>query len=136
MDISRHPVDLALLSPGHFLALTELPELRAVVVRLTSTKRFDMLTRMRDDFWRRWKAEYLAALQACPRWCASRANSEVGSLILIKDEKPPPAKLPLARVHLVSIGLDGKVYAAFVRRRNCHPGSSGLRQLHNKYTGV
>ena len=65
IDTSNHPEDLAPLIPGHFLishALTELSEPETVNFDIIPVKRYNLFTRMCDDFWRRWKAEYLSTL--------------------------------------------------------------------------
>ena len=39
-----------------------------------------------DEFWRRWRKEYLATLQARSKWTKERTNLRVGDLVLIKDK--------------------------------------------------
>lgn len=88
------------LTPGHFLVgepLLALPEL-PVPDKVPLTKRYLMVTRMRDDFWSRWSKEYLHELQILTKWDQVKESAAVDQVVLIKDELTRPARWPLARV--------------------------------------
>ena len=40
-----------------------------------------------DGFWRRWRRDYVAALQARPKWRKEEENLEVGDIVLLVDEQ-------------------------------------------------
>ena len=40
-----------------------------------------------DGFWRRWSRDYVAALQARPKWRESEENLSVGDVVLLVDEQ-------------------------------------------------
>ena len=41
-----------------------------------------------DEFWRRWRAEYLPLLQRRQKWLAPQLNFKVGDLVLLVEESP------------------------------------------------
>ena len=41
-----------------------------------------------DEFWRRWRAEYLPLLQRRQKWLAPQRNFKVGDLVLLVEESP------------------------------------------------
>lgn len=90
--------DLVALTPGHFLVGTPLmsfPEPSEEIDLTTPLRcRWQMLTRMRNSFWFRWRSEVLHHLQQRSRWLKQRANLAVGDVVLIKDELTPPGRWP------------------------------------------
>ena len=38
-------------------------------------------------FWRRWRRDYVAALQARPKWRLEEENLKVGDIVLMVDEQ-------------------------------------------------
>ena len=110
--------DLRALTPSHFLNegvsviipdgdLPDLPENRL--------NRFQLLQRIRNNFWKRWSAEYLLHLQEREKWRDPQDNFGVGQLVLIKDDRYPPSKWPLGRVTEVHPGPDGLVRVATIK---------------------
>ncbi|XP_076302063.1 uncharacterized protein LOC143220282 [Lasioglossum baleicum] len=110
--LSDDPSDLTALTPGHFLigtALQAIPEpslLDEVTNRLT---RWQLITKMRDQFWARWKREYLQGLTSRSKWRKVQDDVTMGNLCLIIDEQTPPSRWPLARVKEAHPGADGRV---------------------------
>lgn len=116
--LSKNPEDLAPLTPGHFLVghpLTTLPESGFFNHDVTPASRYRLVTKMRDDFWRRWKSEYLSTLQPRARWHDVKDQIKVNSIVLIKDADTPPCKWPLARVIDVHVSADGQIRHVKVR---------------------
>lgn len=109
ISISKDPGDLAPLTPGHFLighALSTLPEPGFVDFDKTPVDRYRLVSKMKDDFWRRWRSDYLHTLQ--PRTCWKNVQDSVvlNSLVLVTDENTPPAKWPLGRIVKLHPGKD------------------------------
>jgi len=67
-----------------------------------------------EHFWKRWSKEYLQRLQGISKW-HSASVIQMNSLVLIADERFPPAKWPLARVTRLHPGEDGCVRVVTVR---------------------
>ena len=40
-----------------------------------------------DGFWKRWSRDYVAALQARPKWRESEENLSIGDVVLLVDEQ-------------------------------------------------
>jgi NAD(P)H-hydrate repair Nnr-like enzyme with NAD(P)H-hydrate dehydratase domain len=70
---------------------------------------------MRDQFWSRWKREYLQQLIPRTKWKEATAKYTPGQLCLILNENMPPAKWPLARIAAVHPGSDGLVRVVTVK---------------------
>ena len=72
-----------------------------------------------NQFWRRWREEFLVGLRESHRWKQKEASSQspisVGDLIVVHDEGLPRGFWKLARVESVIAGRDGKVRGATVR---------------------
>jgi len=70
-SLSEDPNDLSFLSPGHFLigdTLTSYPEADLIDIKVNRLSRWQMLERMRQQFWKRWSSEYLLSLQRRNKW--------------------------------------------------------------------
>lgn len=109
---TEDPEDLDVLTPAHFLIgrmpglLPEPPSPPGPENRLT---RYQTMQRVRDQFWKRWSREYLHHLQERTKWRVPAENFQVGQIVLIKDDRYPPAKWPLGRIISVFTGPDGLV---------------------------
>ena len=64
-----------------------------------------------NQFWHRWKVEYLASLQVRQKWTATTRNFCVGDIVLVKDEEIFTNRngWPMARVEEVYPSDDGMV---------------------------
>ncbi|XP_043494166.1 uncharacterized protein LOC122519065 [Polistes fuscatus] len=116
--LSSDTDDLRALTPSHFLnegvstliqdaELVKLPENRLGI--------FQLLQRIRNNFWKRWSGEYLAHLQCREKWRDPCENFKVGQLVLVRDDRYPPSKWPLGRVTEVHPGPDGLVGVVTVK---------------------
>lgn len=118
ISMSRDPMDLAPLTPGHFLvghALTTLPEPGFESLDLTPTCRYRLITKIRDDFWRRWKTDYLQTLQPRTRWQHVKDPLLLNSMVLLAEKDTPPAKWPIGRVVKLHPARDNFVRTVTVR---------------------
>ena len=101
--------DLSVLTPGHFLvgtALTAPPE-PFLDFSVTGLRRWQMVSNMRNHFWRRWRKEVLHHLQVSAKWFCAKRDLRVGDLVLLKDDLQPPQKWSLARILQLHPGPDG-----------------------------
>ena len=64
---------------------------------------------MANEFWVRWKKEYLLSLQPRQKWQKKRRDSKVNDIVLLQDDLAPRNEWKLARVTEVYPGLDSKV---------------------------
>ena len=128
-EISNDPCDMSALTPGHFLIggpLTSIAEPRLVDENIGLLNRWKMLTKITQQFWKRWSSEFLARLQERSKWIFKEKNITIGELLLIKNESISPLRWPLGRVIELHTGKDGKVRVVTLRtvggliKRNIH----------------
>jgi Family of unknown function (DUF5641)/Integrase zinc binding domain len=113
MPLSCDPNDVQPLTPGHFLIgrpLKATPEHDVTDVPMTRLQRWDRVTLVQQQFWKRWTREYLHSLQMRQK-NFKRMDVKPGQLVLVKDEATPSLKWPLARIHRTIPGKDGIVRA-------------------------
>ena len=116
--LSDDPDDLQALTPtslmhgGSFMLIPE-PECPNIPEnRLT---RYQLLQRIRNAYWKRWSREYLHHLQERSKWRGTTENFAVGELVVVRDDRSPPAKWPLGRITEVHPRTDGLVRVFAVR---------------------
>ena len=51
-----------------------------------------------NQFWQRWKTEYLSSLQERQKWNKVHKNLQINDVVLVKDESTPRGQWPLGRV--------------------------------------
>jgi hypothetical protein len=117
VPLSEDPLDLAYLSPGHFLIgrpLNALPVKTVNSKHVNHVQRWFRIADMNKQLWERWSQEYLVTLQKKHKWTTSSDNIKVGVLVLLKDPGAPPAVWKLGRITEVVSGIDGKVRVVMV----------------------
>ena len=106
------------ISPNHLLLL------RAAVKPLPgvfdasesiSRRRWRYVQYLADQFWLKWKREYLPTLQSRQKWRHDERNLKVGDVVLMMDADSPRGSWPLARVEEVKVSQDGRVRKAIVK---------------------
>ncbi|XP_048508863.1 uncharacterized protein LOC105691000 [Athalia rosae] len=108
--VSDDPEDTQVLIPGHFLigtALNAVPEPSLLDVSTNRLSRWQFIQQRMQQFWHTWSTQYLQRLQAISKWHHPHNNIQVGSLVLITDERLPPGKWLMARVLKLLPGDDG-----------------------------
>nr|CAI5825630.1 unnamed protein product [Callosobruchus analis] len=71
------------------------------------TERYQLIDRMVQDFWKRWRLEYLSGLQVRTKWYKSAPKLEKGMVVLLREENSPPLHWPLGVIQEVFPGKDG-----------------------------
>jgi hypothetical protein len=69
--LTSDPEDLNVLTPAHFLIGVSsgiLPDTESLQILTDYLGRFQLLQRIRNQFWRKWSSEYLQHLQARGKW--------------------------------------------------------------------
>lgn len=116
--VTEDPEDLSILTPGHFLigaALTAPPERDLTDIKSNYLHRWQLMQKIQQDFWKKWKSEYLARLQQRPKWLTSNLQLKVGHLVLMLDEQTPPTLWRLGRIEATHPGTDGKIRVVTIR---------------------
>lgn len=116
--LSSDPDDLHALTPFHFLVGSTsalLPEDDLSEEPQNRLNRFQLLQRIRNQFWRRWSSEYLLHLQEREKWRETHENFCIGRLVLVRDDRYPPSKWPLGRIVELHPGPDDLVRVVTVK---------------------
>ncbi|XP_058446192.1 uncharacterized protein LOC131427220 [Malaya genurostris] len=118
-SLSSNPESLEALTPGHFLVgqpLNMLPEPEVTHLKVNYLDRWKMVQRYTEEFWRRWRDEYMATLQPRGKWKMKQDNLKLGSLVLVKNDNSPPSTWDLARIVAVHPDQQGLVRNVTLRR--------------------
>jgi hypothetical protein len=93
--------------PWHLLISRPLDSIREITfleVEPNLLKRWQLVQRVVQHFWKRWSSEYLSRLQQRPKWCSTWNKIQEGDVILVEDEHLPPLG-STAAVHPGNRGL-------------------------------
>ncbi|UYV73851.1 hypothetical protein LAZ67_11001138, partial [Cordylochernes scorpioides] len=116
--MSNDPNDQRVLTPAHFL-LTEpsscVPEDDLLLVKNHLLTRWQLVQRVLQHLWKRWSKDYLNNLQQRNKWKTISPNVDIDTLVLIKEERMPPARWLMGRVVETHPGKDGLVRVVSVR---------------------
>ncbi|XP_038120581.1 uncharacterized protein LOC119770210 [Culex quinquefasciatus] len=110
--MSDDPNDLEPLTPARFLvqsSLQTVPDVDLSAIPMNRLDKFQTMQRMLQDFWTRWRREYLCQLQGRVKRWKPPIQIEVGKLVVIKDENSPPMRWKMGRIFEVHPGEDGVV---------------------------
>jgi len=76
---------------------------------LYSRRRWRRVQHLINEFWSRWKKEFILSLQQRQKWIRPRRNLQVNDIVLIKDGNAPRNQWPMARVEDTTLDSDGLV---------------------------
>ncbi|XP_053969571.1 uncharacterized protein LOC128871659 [Anastrepha ludens] len=125
--LSSYPNDFEALTAGHFLvgsSLRALPESSLEERNISNLDRYDMITAIKQRFWRRWSSDYVNELRSRVKWTTPTPNLAEGTLVIIHDDNLPPQRWKLGRVESTVRGRDGHVRVVRLRTTNgscCRP---------------
>ena len=71
-------------------------------------RRWRKVQYLADQFWTRWRREYIQNLQLKTKWNWEHRNLSVGDIVMMKDEQAHRNNWPLGRVVHASRSEDGK----------------------------
>ncbi len=116
--VSVDPRDPEPLTPFHFLLGRSSPSIPPDVFcegDAVSRKTWRRAQQLVDQFWRRWRREYLPTLQSRKKWTLESRNLQVVDVVLIIDDNAPRGQWPLGRVTEVLPGKNNVVRVARVK---------------------
>ncbi|XP_062535152.1 uncharacterized protein LOC134204341 [Armigeres subalbatus] len=119
--ISSDPSDYEALTPGHFLVqrpLTAVADQNFNDVSINQLKMWDQAQSLVQQFWKKYRTQYLSDLQNRVKWTKLKNNIAIGTMVLLKEENVPPLRWPLGRVVKVFPGTDGNIRVVTVRTQN------------------
>ncbi len=101
------------LTPNHILTMKSTiilpPPGRFTREDLYLRKRWRRVQYLANEFWTRWKKEYLLNLEPRQKWHKNRRNLKVNDIVLLQNDLAPRNEWKLARVIEVYPGSDGRV---------------------------
>lgn len=101
------------LTPNHILTMKSSiiapPPGEFVREDLYLQKRWKRVQFFSNEFWTRWRKEYLLSLQQRSKWNKDRRNAKVNDIVLLQDDGTPRNQWKLAKVVEVFQGADGRV---------------------------
>ncbi|XP_060771343.1 uncharacterized protein LOC132882106 [Neoarius graeffei] len=111
LPVSSDPDNPFILSPSMLLTQKSclLPPPGNFMDKDLYTKQWRQVQALANQFWTRWRREYLPSLQKRQKWTVSRRNLQVGDLVLLKDKQAPRNSWPMARVTATFPGKDSHV---------------------------
>lgn len=104
--------DFTSLTPGHFLVgqpLLSFPDENHMETKINWLTRWQLVQKMHQLFWDRWRMEYLNQLQVRSKWLNHEKQPEINDLVLIKDDNTMSNKWPMARIIDVHPGRDNLI---------------------------
>ncbi|XP_053686628.1 uncharacterized protein LOC128736171 [Sabethes cyaneus] len=116
--MSDDPLDLRPLTPAHFLtgeSLQAVPEPDYSTVPLNRLSHWQLVQRQLQDFWKRWKTEYLVQLQSRTKNWELPVKVEIGRLVVIMEANQPPMRWKLGRIHELHPGADEVVRVVTIK---------------------
>ncbi len=129
------PESVEPLTPNHLLSMkTSLPlppPGKFVREDLYARKRWRRVQYLSEQFWSRWRKEYLTNISLRQQWHKPRRNVHVGDVVIVKEDNVPRNEWRLARV-VETIADD----AGFVRKVKLQMGQSKLGKKGERLTQV
>jgi len=110
--MTEDPSDFRVITPSHLLVgfgLQSIPEADLQKLKINTLDRFQLVERMKQEFWHRWTMDYLPKLQVKPKWTKEEKDFQVGELTIIIEENLPPNQWKLARIKEIRPSQDGHV---------------------------
>lgn len=72
-------------------------------------KRWRRVQYLANEFWTRWRKEYLLNLQPRQKWHKNRRNLKVNDIVLLQDNLAPRNEWKLAKITEIFPGSDSRV---------------------------
>ena len=82
---------------------------------IDSQRRWKKIQHLANEFWSRWKNEFLSTLQSLQKWTDFKENIEVGHVVLLKTNNANSNEWPMARVVVKIPDKDGQVRSVKLR---------------------
>ena len=74
-----------------------------------SKKRWRRVQYLTNEFWNRWRKEYIQSLQVRQKWISNKRNVRVNDIVIVKDENSPRNTWKLGRIVKAEQSQDGQV---------------------------
>ncbi|XP_014675952.1 PREDICTED: uncharacterized protein LOC106815934 [Priapulus caudatus] len=132
VDTINDPTSLEPLTPNHILTMkpsTPLPPPGKFVPQdMYLRKRWRRVQYLTEQFWCRWRMEYLQNLNRRQCWIKPRRNITVGDIVLLMEPEVARNKWPMGIVVDSTMGKDGLVRKVKVRVGAKNLNNLGIRE--------
>ncbi|XP_063052707.1 uncharacterized protein LOC134447256 [Engraulis encrasicolus] len=133
IDGINDPHSLEPLTPNHLVLMKSKvalpPPGKFVREDLYAAKRWRRVQYLVEQFWSRWRREYLQNIYLRQKWHVPRRNLQINDVVIIKEDLLPRNEWRLGRVIDVTEGADG-----LVRRVKVRVGDHNLQERKGNYT--
>lgn len=111
LPVSSDPDNPFILSPSMLLTQKSclIPPPGDFLDKDLYTKQWRQVQALANQFWTRWRREYLPLLQQRQKWTKSCRNLQVGDIVLLKDKQVPRNSWLMSRVTATFPGKDNRV---------------------------
>ena len=120
------------LTPNHLLMMRSdnvlYPPGEFVKEDIYLTKRWKRVQYLLDQFWSRWRAEYLQSIQKRSKWHQPKRNFQIDDIVIIKDDDMIRNEWKLGRITQIKVSKDGLVRSASIRVADPTLDKHGKRQ--------
>lgn len=131
VDNLSDPHSLEPLTPNHLLTMKSVQALpppgEFVREDVYGKKRWRHVQYLAEQFWSRWRKEYLANIALRQRWHAPRRNLQVGDIVIMKGEDVHRNEWRLGRVSETTTDKDGLVRRVKIQLGDSKLGKKGER---------
>lgn len=106
-----------IITPGHFLTgrtLSTLPE--PDLQSSNVVRRWLIVEKQAQMFWRIWSNDYLHDLQQRTKWTTRHENVQIGQIVLLKSDQLPKCQWNLAKITKLHPDADGVVRIVDIAR--------------------
>ena len=81
-------------------------------------RRWRRIQHLSNEFWSRWRKEYLQQIQIRSRWQNKKRNMQVGDVVLVRDDNVVRNEWKMGVVEKVFASNDGMIRTVLLRRGN------------------
>ncbi|XP_049284724.1 uncharacterized protein LOC125764469 [Anopheles funestus] len=116
--IHASPWTIEALTPAHFLIARASFSIPATIQDDDTDgvkTRWKRVQKLAQQFWSRWRAEYLSQLRCNAKWTRRTPNVQVGQIVLVGYDNLPVGRWPLGVITKTYVGPDEMVRVADIR---------------------
>lgn len=97
------------ITPAHFLNIAStipVPDEDMSDYKTSHVSRWQLVQKISQNFWNKWKNEYLYQLQTRAKWITKKPEIELRDLVLLKNDKLPSQNWQMGRIIQKHPGTD------------------------------
>ncbi|KAI7806542.1 hypothetical protein IRJ41_007791 [Triplophysa rosa] len=136
IDGINNPKSLEPLTPNHLILMKSKialpPPGKFQREDMYASRRWRRVQYLIEQFWSRWKREYLLNISTRQKWHVPRRNLSVNDIVIIKEDMLPRSRWQLGRVVEVTQESDGLVRRVKIQTGEQNPKSK--QEQHSKPT--